>query len=149
MRRRILVISRNESVGRRFRFLLGGLRVGLPTTVVTDLEEGLRLLRRWQPRVVIFADEGGDHVDDRLMLLRALLLIEQEGLRNTLAILYNLTDGRVTMYHSAHLQRVGLEDVARLAADTVTCPIFGCDEPSKPAFPQDCRFLPIMVKGTA
>jgi len=46
MRRHVLVISRNEQIGRWFRFAIGGLRTGLPTTVATDLDKGLLAMKR-------------------------------------------------------------------------------------------------------
>ena len=149
MRRRILVISRNERVGKWFRFALGGLRTGLPTTVATDLEAGIRALKRLQPRVVIFVEEGSGKADERLMLLQALLLIEKQSRQNTLALLYDLTDGRLTMYHNMHLHRASLEDVALAAAETVSCPLFGYVEEAAPGFPKDCRFIPLMRRGAA
>ncbi|MBI4400520.1 MAG: hypothetical protein HY581_02670 [Nitrospirae bacterium] len=149
IRRPILVISRNERAGKWFRFMLGGRRTGLPTTVTTDLEEGIRALKRLHPRVVIFVDEGLGKTDDRLMLLEALLLIEKQSQQNTLALLYDLTDGRLTMYHNVHLPRVSPEDVAHAATETVSCPLFGYAEEAAPGFPKDCHFLPLMVRGAA
>lgn len=146
MNRRILVITRNERIGRWFRFAIGGRRVGFPTTVTTDLEQGIRALRRLHPRVVIFVEEKPGAVDERLMLLRALLVNEEHGGANTLAILYDLADGGMTMYHSARVTRVGLEDVARTAAETVACPLFGAAEDAVPGFPTDCRMLSLMLK---
>lgn len=148
-RRRILVISPNEQVGNWFRFMLGGRRVALPTTVVSSLEEGLKALKRLRPMVVIFVEEGPAKVDHRLMLLQALLLLEKECGHNTLTLLYDLTDGRLTMYHNVHLPRVSPEDVARVTAETVSCPLFGYTENEAPGFPKDCRFLPLMAKGAA
>ena len=149
MRRRILVISRNERVGKWFRFALGGLRTGLPTTVATDLGEGIRALKRLHPRVVIFVDEGSGKVDDRLMLLQALLLVEKQSQQNTLALLYDLTDGRLTMYHNTHLHRASLEDVALVVAETTSCPLFGYEEEAVSRFPKDCDYLSLMAKGVA
>ncbi len=148
-RRRILVITRNEEVGNWFRFKLAGLRTGFPTTVTTDLMKGILALERLRPRVVIFADDGASKVDDRLMLLRALLLIEEQSRQNTLALLYDLRDGRLTMYHNVHLSRVSCEDVAHAAIQTVSCPFFGAAGESSSAFPKDCRFLPLLLKETA
>lgn len=148
-RRRILVITRNEQVGNWFRFTLAGLRTGFPTTVTTDLMEGIRALDRLRPRVVIFVDDGASKVDDRLMLLRTLLLIEEQSRQNTLALLYDLRDGRLTMYHNVHLSSVSREDVAQAAVQTVSCPFFGASEESLPSFPQGCRFLPLMMKEAA
>ena len=145
-RRRILVITRNEQVGNWFRFKLAGLRIGFPTTVTTDLMEGIRALERLRPRVVIFVDDGACKADDRLMLLRTLLLIEEQSRQNTLALLYDLHDGRLTMYHNVHFQRVSLEDVALAAAETSSCPLFGYTDEAI-GFPTDCRFLPLMIKG--
>lgn len=149
MKRRILVISRNEAAGKWLRFALTGRRKGLPTTVITDLGEGIRALKRLQPRVVIFVEEGVGRADDRLMLLQALLLMEKQSQQNTLAILYDLADGRLTMYHNVHLPRLSLEDVAQAAAETRFCPLFGYAEQAMPGFPKDCGFLPLMVKGAA
>lgn len=147
MKRRILVISQDERIGRWFRFMLSGRRTGLPTTVVTTLQAGIRALKRLHPRVVIFVEDRSRRADDRLMLLRALLLIEEESHENTLAILYDLVDGRLTMYHNIHVPRVSLDDIARSAAETPFCPLFGYTEEAVPGFPKDCRFLPLMYKG--
>ena len=149
LRRRILVITRNEEVGNWFRFTLAGLRTGFPTTVTTDLMKGILALERLRPRVVIFVDDGASKVDDRLMLLRALLLIEEQSRQNTLALLYDLHDGRLTMYHNVHLSHVNRDDVAQAAIQTISCPFFGAAEESAPAFPKDCRFLPLMLKEAA
>ncbi len=146
LRRRVLVITRNEEVGNWFRFTLAGLRTGFPTTVTTDLMKGILALERLRPRVVIFADDGACKVDDRLMLLRALLLIEEQSRQNTLALLYDLRDGRLTMYHNVHLSRASLEDVAQAAIQTVSCPFFGAAGETSPVFPKDCRFLSLMMK---
>ncbi len=146
MRRRILVITRNEQAGNWFRFMLAGLRTGFPTTVTTDLMEGIHALKRLRPQVVILVDDGACKADDRLMLLQALLLIEQQCRQNTLALLYDLRDGRLTMFHNVHLPHVNREDVAQVVIQTVSCPFFGAIEESSPAFPKDCRFLPLMVK---
>jgi hypothetical protein len=129
--------------------MLGGRRTGLPTTVVADLDQGLRALKRLRPRVVIFVDGGASKVDDRLMLLQALLLIEKQSQQNTLALLYDLADGRLTMYHNIHFPRVSPDDVAQAAAETVSCPLFGYVEESASGFPKDCRFLPLMIRGAA
>lgn len=145
-RRRILVITRNEQVGNWFRFKLAGIRIGFPTTVTTDLMEGIRALERLRPRVVIYAGDGVCKADDRLMLLRTLLLIEEQSRQNTLALLYDLRDGRLTMFHNVHLSHVNREDVAQVAIETVSCPFFGASEESSPAFPKECRFLPLMMK---
>jgi hypothetical protein len=145
-RRRILVITRNEEVGNWFRFTLAGLRIGFPTTVTTDLMKGILALQRLRPRVVIFADDGASKVDDRLLLLRALLLIEEQSRQNTLALLYDLRDGRLTMYHNVHLSHVNREDVAQAAIQSISCPFFGAAGEPSPAFPKDCRFLPLMMK---
>jgi hypothetical protein len=147
MRRRILVISRNEQIGRWFRFMLSGLHIGLPTTVVSDLEAGIRALTRLHPHVVIFVDEGNGTVDDKLMLLQALLLIKPPYGQNTLALLYDLRDGRFTMYHHASCGRTRLEDVARAAAETVNCPLFGYAQEEAERFPAHCRFRELMAKG--
>lgn len=146
MRQRILVISQNAQVGNWFRYRLSGRRIGVTTTVVADLESGIRALKRLQPRVVIFVDEGSQKVDERLMLLQALLLIEKQSRQNTLAILYDLASGRSTMYHNVHFPQVSLEDVALAAAETSSCPLFGYTDEAL-GFPKDCRFLPLMVKG--
>ncbi len=148
-RRRILVISRDEQVGKGFRFLLGGLNRGLPTTVVSDLASAVRALKRLRPRVVILIEESPARTDDRLMLLRALLLIEKQSRENTLAILYSPTDGRLTMYHNVYHPRVNREDVARVVRDSLHCPLFGSVEEEVPGIPEDCRFLPLMRKGAA
>lgn len=146
LRRRILVITRNKEVGNWFRFKLAGLRIGFPTTVKTELMEGILAIQRLRPRVVIFADDGASKVDDRLLLLRALLLIEEQSRQNTLALLYDLRDGRLTMYHNIHLSRVSREDVAQAAIQTVSCPFFGAAGESSLAFPKDCQFLSLMMK---
>jgi hypothetical protein len=129
--------------------MLGGRRTGMPTTIVTDLEKGIRALKRLRPRVVIFVEEGAEKIDDRLMLLRALLLVEEQGRQNTLALLYDLVEGRLTMYHNALLPRVSAEDVVQAAVETVACPLFGYADETAPGFPKDCRFLPLMMKGAA
>ena len=108
--------------------------------------KGILALERLRPRVVIFVDDGASKVDDRLMLLRALLLIEEQSRQNTLALLYDLRDGRLTMYHNVHLSSVNRDDVAQAAIQTVSCPFFGAAEEPAPAFPKDCRFLPLMMK---
>jgi hypothetical protein len=149
MRRHVLVISRNERIGRWFRFAIGGLRTGLPTTVVTDLEKGLLAMKRLLPRVVIFVEDGVERDDDRLLLLQALLLIEKQNRQNTLALLYDVASGGITMVHHAHLQQVRPEDVAAAAAETVHCPLFGWDEEGAQGFPENCRFRPLMRKGAA
>ena len=148
-RRPILVISRNKEVANWFRYMLAGRRTGLPTTLVATLEEGLRTLRISRPRVVIFVDDGAGKADGRLMLLQGLLLIEKQSQQNTLAILYDLAEGRLSMYHNAHCSRVSLEDVAQAAAETVSCPLFGYDEETAPGFPRDCRFNPLMLKAAS
>jgi hypothetical protein len=149
MRRHVLVISRNERIGRWFRFAIGGLRTGLPTTVVTDLDKGLLAMKRLLPRVVIFVEDGTERDDDRLMLLQALLLIEKQNRQNTLALLYDVASGGITMVHHAHLQHVRPEDVAAVAAETVHCPLFGWDEEGARGFPENCRLRPLMRKGAA
>lgn len=149
MRRHVLVISRNEQAGRWFRFAIGGLRTWLSTTVVTDLNKGLLAMKRLLPRVVIFVEDGTERDDDRLMLLQALLLIEKQNSQNTLALLYNMASGRITMVHHAHLQHVRPEDVAAAAAKTVACPLFGWDEEGARRFPENCRFRPLMQKNMA
>ena len=149
MRRHVLVISRNEQIGRWFRFAIGGLRTGLPTTVVTDLDKGLLAMKRLLPRVVILVEDGAERDDDRLMLLQALLLIEKQSHENTLALLYDLSTGQLTMYHNIHLASLSLEDVADAAAKTVACPLFGWDEEGARGFPENCRFRPVMRKGAA
>jgi hypothetical protein len=127
--------------------MLGGRRTGFPTTVVTTLDKGLQALRRLHPKVVLLADVGAHKVDDRLMLLRTLLLLEEKRSWNTLALLYDLTDGRLTLYHNVHLPRVSPEDVAQAVVETVACPLFGPADETR--FPQDCRFLPLMAKSVA
>lgn len=149
MRRRVLVISRNERIGRWFRFAIGGLRTGLPTTVVTDLDKGLLAMKRLLPRVVIFVEDGAERDDDRLMLLQALLLIEKQSHENTLALLYDLSTGQLTMYHNIHFASLSLEDVADAAAKSVACPLFGWDEEGARGFPENCRFRPLVRKGAA
>lgn len=147
MRRHVLVISRNERIGRWFRFAISGLRTGLPTTVVTDLDKGLLAMKRLLPRVVIFVEDGAERDDDRLMLLQALLLIEKQSHENTLALLYDLSTGQLTMYHNIHFASLSLEDVADAAAKTVACPLFGWDEEGARGFPENCRFRPLVRKG--
>lgn len=149
MRRHVLVISRNERIGRWFRFAIGGLRTGLPTTVVTDLDKGLLAMKRLLPRVVIFVEDGAERDDDRLMLLQALLLIEKQSHENTLALLYDLSTGQLTMYHNIHFASLSLEDVADAASKTVACPLFGWDEEGARGFPENCRFRPVVRKGAA
>lgn len=149
MRRHVLVISRNEQIGRWFRFAIGGLRTGLPTTVVTDLDKGLLAMKRLLPRVVIFVEDGAERDDDRLLLLQALLLIEKQSHENTLALLYDLSTGQLTMYHNIHFASLSLEDVADAAAKTVACPLFGWNEEGARGFPENCRFRPLVRKGAA
>jgi hypothetical protein len=149
MRRHVLVISRNEQIGRWFRFAIGGLRTGLPTTVVTELDKGLLAMKRLLPRVVIFVEDGAERDDDRLMLLQALLLIEKQSHENTLALLYDLSTGQLTMYHNIHFASLSLEDVADAAAKTVACPLFGWNEEGARGFPENCRFRPLVRKGAA
>jgi hypothetical protein len=148
MRRHILVISRDEQLGRWFRYMLAGRRTGLPTTVATDLETGLRALRRLRPRVVIFVSDH-ENPDDELMLLRVLLLIQQRGDQNTLALLYDPQHDRLTMYHNVHLRGVRREDVATTAVDTVSCPLFGYQEETRSDYPKDCHYLPLLIRGAA
>jgi hypothetical protein len=50
------------------------------------------------------------------------------------------------MYHNVHLSRVSREDVAQAAIQTVSCPFFGAAGESSPAFPKDCRFLPLLMQ---
>lgn len=149
MRRHVLVISRNEQIGRWFRFAIGGLRTGLPTTVVTELDKGLLAMKRLLPRVVIFVEDGAERDDDRLMLLQALLLLKKQNRQNTVALLYDMASGEITMVHHAHLRQVRPEDVAEAAAETVACPLFGWDEEDARGFPDNCRFRSLMLKGAA
>jgi hypothetical protein len=149
MRRHVLVIARNEQIGRWFRFAIGGLRTGLPTTVATDLEKGLLAMKRLLPRVVIFVEDGAERDDDRLMLLQALLLLKKQNRQNTVALLYDMASGGFTMVHHTHLQQVRPEDVAAAAAETVVCPLFGWDEEGDRGFPENCRFRSLMRKGSA
>ncbi len=148
-RRRVLVISRDERVGKWFRFVLGGLNRGLPTTVVSDLGSALRALKRLRPRVVILVEESPEKTDDRLMLLEALLLLEKQSRENTLAILYSPADGQLRVYHSVYRPSVNREDVAEVVLDSLRCPLFGCEEEEVPGFPKDCRFLPLLLPGEA
>lgn len=151
MKRKILVISRNEEVGKWFRLVLGDRKSGRTTTVVADLQQAIRALKRTRPHVVIFVEAGPEKVDDRLMLLRALLLIEEQCHQNTLAILYDLAEGRMTMYHNVHFPHVSQLDVAMAAREGASCPLFGdVDiEEATSAFPKDCHFLPLMTKHPA
>jgi hypothetical protein len=147
VKRKILVISANEPAGKWFRFALGGRKTGMSVTVVADLHEAIRALKRSKPNVVIFIEERPETTDDRLMLLRALLLIEKQSRQNTLAILYDLADGGMTMYHNIHFPQAGQEDVALAAREGVRCPLFGYLEEAAPVFPPDCGFLPLMAKS--
>ena len=147
-RRRILVITRNEQVGKWLRFSLAGLNTGLPTTVVSDLQAALPALTRLRPRVVIFVEEGPGKVDNRLMLLQALLLNERLSRQNTVAMVYSLGDSQLTMYHNIHIPRASLEDLVHAAREGRACPLFGYSDETAPCFPRDCGFLPLMVKST-
>jgi hypothetical protein len=147
MRRHVLVISRDEQIGRRFRYLLAGLRIGFPTTVVTDLTDALAALKRLHPRVVIFVAEDGGSADQQLLLLRSLLLLGEQRDGDTLALLYDPVHDRLAMYHHTHLSGVHSEDVARVAAETVSCPLFGCEEERLASYPQGCHFLPLAASG--
>lgn len=145
MRRRILVISRNERMGNWFRFMLAGLRTGMPTTVASDLGAGLRAMKRLRPKIVIFADEETGKDDDRLMLLQALLVLERQNAENTLALHYDLSEGRLTMYHNVRFPRVSPEEVVKVAVETASCPLFGCGQNQASEFPHDCRFFPLVA----
>ncbi len=150
MKRRVLVISRNEEVGEWFRGVLGGRKSGQTVTVVGDLQPAIRMLKRTSPHVVIFVEEGPERDDDRLMLLRALLLIEEQCHRNTLAILYDLAENRMTMYHNVHFPQVNRLDVAMAAQEGARCPLFGDAEEADvaaQAYPADCPYLPIGTAG--
>jgi hypothetical protein len=149
MRRRILIISRNETAGRRLRSLLAGRYTGLPTTVVGDLTEGVHALKRLHPEVVIFVDEGASRADDRLMLLRTLLLLEERSQHNTLALVYDLVDGRLSLYHNVHFPSVEWKGLAELVADSRACPLFGYSDEFVKGFPSDCRFLGAMARGSS
>lgn len=152
MKRKILVISRNERVGEWFRDFLGGRNSGLTTTVVADLQEALRALKRTRPHVVLFVEEGPEKADDRLMLLRALLLIEEQCHQNTLTILYNPAENRMTMYHNVFFPHANQLDVAMAAKEGAHCPLFGDLEDvdaAESAFPVDCPYLPVMTRGAA
>jgi hypothetical protein len=149
MRRHILVISPNEQLGRRFRYLLAGLRIGFPTTVVTDLAMALPVLKRLRPRVVIFVAENGGKADDQLMLLRTLLLLGEHGHDDALALLYDPGRDRLTMYHNIQLSGLRPEEVAQAVVKTVSCPLFGCEEERRADYPKDCRFLPLAVRNAA
>lgn len=152
MKRRVLVISRNERVGEWFREILGGRRSGLTTTVVADLQEALRALKRTRPHVVLFVEEGPEKADDRLMLLRALLLIEEQCHQNTLTILYNPAEDRMTMYHNVYFPRATQLDVAMAAQEGARCPLFGDVndvDAVEQAYPADCPYVPVMTRGAA
>jgi len=127
--------------------MLGGRCLGLPTTGVATLEEALRALKRLHPRVVIFVTDKSARVDDRLMLLRALLLLEENGCDNSLAILYDQAEGQCTLYHNTNLSGLSPEQVARAAAETVSCPLFGSADVAPDMFPKDCHYLPLAVKA--
>jgi hypothetical protein len=151
MKRRILVISRNEQMGNWFRFMLAGLRTGMPTTVTSDLREGLRAMKRLRPKIVLFVDEGKGmgKDDDRLMLLQAILLLERQNMQNSLALHYDLADGRLTMYHNVRFPRVTPEEVVKVAVETASCPLFGCGQKPASEFPQGCGFSPLVADKEA
>ncbi len=146
-RRRILVISPNAQVGNWLRFSLAGLHARLPTTVVSDLQSALRALPRLQPEVVIFVEPGPGKVDQRLMLLQALLITEKLSKKNTMALVYNLGDHQLTMYHNIHISDASLEDLVLAAKEGRECPLFGYSDETASCFPRDCGFLPLMVKS--
>ncbi len=149
LRRHILVISRDEQLGRRFRYLLAGLRIGFPTTVVADMAAALPVLKRLRPRVVIFVAENGGKADDQLMLLRTLLLLGEQGDDDVLALLYDPGRDRLTMYHNIQLSGLRPEDVAQAVVETVSCPLFGCEEERRAGYPKDCPFLPFAITNAA
>ena len=150
MKRKILVITGNERMGKWFRDFFGGRKSGLTTTVVADLQEAIRALKRTRPHVVLFVEDGPEKVDDRLMLLRALLLIEEQCRQNTLTILYNPSEERMTMYHNVHFPRANQLDVAMAAKEGAHCPLFGDLEDmdaAESAYPADCPYLPVVTRG--
>lgn len=149
MKRKILVISRNEQLAKWFRYMLGGRRKWQMTQVVADLQHGIRTLKRSYPHVVIFVEEGPEKADDRLMLLRALLLIEEQSQQNTLAILYDRAASRMMMYHNVHVAGVNQWDVALAAQEVASCPLFGSFDAPGHGFPKDCHFLPLLSMGKA
>jgi hypothetical protein len=95
--------------------------------------------------VVIFVAENGGKADDQLMLLRTLLLLGEQGDEDALALLYDPGRDRLTIYHNSHLSGVRPEDVAQAVIETVSCPLFGCEEERLSCYPKDCRFLPLAV----
>lgn len=136
-------------MGEWFRYILGGRNSGLTTTVVADLQQAIRALKRTRPHVVLFVEEGAEKVDDRLLLLRALLLIEEQCHQNTLTILYNPAEDRMTMYHNVYFPRVKQLDVAMAVKEGANCPLFGDVEEETAGFPKDCCFLPLMTTCVA
>jgi hypothetical protein len=131
------------------RSLLAGRHTGLPTTVVGDLSEGLRALTRLRPAVVIFVDDGASRADDRLMLLRALLLLEEQAQHNALVLVYDLGNGRLSLYHNVRIPRMEWEDLARVVVDSRACPLFGYSDDLAKSFPRNCRFLSTMARGSS
>lgn len=145
-RRRILVITSEEGVGNWLRYALSGLHIRLRTKVVPDLSAALPALKRWRPEVVIFIEKGHGTADDRLMLLRTVLMDNQLSCRNMMAMVYSLSDQQLFIYHNIHVPKATLEDVALAAHKGRECPLFGCSPDMTSCFPKDCGFLPLFME---
>ena len=147
---RVLVISEDESLGRWFRYAFAGRNSGVRTTVVPDLSAALKALRQLRPGVVIFVERGPTRSDERLRLLQAVLLLDQQRDGSTLAVLYSVADGRATLYHDLSLsQHIEPKDVAEVVRNSLCCPLFRGVGDARSAFPEDCHFMPVLLRGAA